>query len=61
MDIGTAKATPEERALAPHHMLDVAPPEESYSAARYVEDAALLRGYNIAAACPSSREARGFT
>ena len=40
MDIGTAKATPEERALAPHHMLDVAPPEESYSAARYVEDAA---------------------
>lgn len=40
MDIGTAKATPEERALAPHHMLDVALPEESYSAARYVEDAA---------------------
>ena len=40
MDIGTAKATPEERALAPHHMLDVAPPKESYSAARYVEDAA---------------------
>lgn len=40
MDIGTAKATPEERALAPHHMLDVAPPEEGYSAARYVEDAA---------------------
>lgn len=40
MDIGTAKATPEERVLAPHHMLDVAPPEENYSAARYVEDAA---------------------
>ena len=40
MDIGTAKATPEERARAPHHMLDVAPPEENYSAARYVEDAA---------------------
>ena len=39
MDIGTAKATPEERARARHHMLDVVPPEESYSAARYVEDA----------------------
>lgn len=40
MDIGTAKASPEERAAAAHHMLDVAAPEEEYSVARYVEEAA---------------------
>ena len=39
MDIGTAKATPQERAQAVHHMLDVADPSENYSVARYVEDA----------------------
>ena len=40
MDIGTAKATPAERAAAVHHMLDVADPAEDYSVARYVEEAA---------------------
>ncbi len=40
MDIGTAKATPAERAAVPHHMLDVIEPWEDYSVARYVEDAA---------------------
>ena len=39
MDVGTAKATPEEQAAAPHHMLDVADPGEPYSVARYVEEA----------------------
>ena len=39
MDIGTAKATAEERALFPHHMLDVIDPSESYSAQRYRDDA----------------------
>lgn len=39
MDIGTAKPAPEEMAGVPHHMLDVADPEENYSAARYVEQA----------------------
>ena len=39
MDIGTAKASPEERARVPHHMLDVADPSENYSVARYVEEA----------------------
>ena len=39
MDIGTAKATPEERAMVPHHMLDVADPSEDYSVSRYVEEA----------------------
>ena len=40
MDIGTAKATVEERAAAVHHMIDVAEPAEDYSVARYVEEAA---------------------
>ena len=40
MDIGTAKATPAERAAAAHHMLDVAEPDRPYSAARYVDEAA---------------------
>ena len=40
LDIGTAKATLEERALVPHHMLDVAEPWEDYSVSRYVEEAA---------------------
>ena len=39
MDIGTAKPTAEERAAAPHHMLDICEPEESYSVAQWVEDA----------------------
>ena len=40
MDIGTAKATPAERGRVPHHMIDIVSPSESYSVARYVEDAA---------------------
>ena len=39
MDIGTAKPTAEETRGVPHHMLDVADPEENYSVARYVGDA----------------------
>ena len=39
MDIGTAKPTQEEMRGVPHHMLDVAGPEESYSVARYVAEA----------------------
>ncbi len=39
MDIGTAKPTPEEMGGVPHHMIDVADPEESYSVARYVREA----------------------
>ena len=35
MDIGTAKPTPEERCGIPHHMLDVAEPEEDFSVSRY--------------------------
>ncbi len=39
MDIGTAKPTAQEQSAAPHHMLDVADPRESYSVARYRKDA----------------------
>jgi tRNA dimethylallyltransferase len=35
MDVGTAKPTPAERARIPHHLVDVAEPEELFSVARY--------------------------
>jgi tRNA dimethylallyltransferase len=35
MDIGTGKATAEERAAAPHHLLDVVRPDEDMTAARF--------------------------
>lgn len=37
MDIGTAKVTAAEMEGVPHHMIDVADPWESFSAARYAE------------------------
>ena len=37
MDIGTAKPTREEMEGIPHHMLDVAEPEETFSVSRYCE------------------------
>ena len=39
MDVGTAKVTGEEMQGIVHHMIDVASPEEPYSAARFVEEA----------------------
>jgi tRNA dimethylallyltransferase len=39
MDIGTGKPTPEERAAVPHHLLDVADPDERYHAARFRAEA----------------------
>jgi len=50
MDIGTAKPTPAEMRGVPHHMLDVAEPEENFSVARYVE---------LAGACVDDILARG--
>lgn len=35
MDIGTAKPTPEEQSLIPHHMLDILEPTENYAVADY--------------------------
>ncbi len=40
MDIGTAKPTVEEMEGIPHHMIDIAEPDENYSVARYVSEAA---------------------
>ncbi|MCK6578231.1 MAG: tRNA (adenosine(37)-N6)-dimethylallyltransferase MiaA [Anaerolineae bacterium] len=40
MDIGTAKPTLEQRAAAPHHLLDIADPDEEVSLARYLRSAA---------------------
>lgn len=39
MDIGTAKPTPEERRRARFHLLDLIPPEEPYTLARFLTDA----------------------
>ncbi|MBE3561621.1 MAG: tRNA (adenosine(37)-N6)-dimethylallyltransferase MiaA [Ktedonobacteraceae bacterium] len=39
LDIGTAKVTPQERALVPHHLLDIAEPGEVYTAAQFQRDA----------------------
>jgi tRNA dimethylallyltransferase len=35
LDVGSAKATPQERAAVPHHLVDVADPGETFSAADY--------------------------
>ena len=37
MDIGTAKPTSEEMQGIPHHMIDIAEPEENFSVARFVK------------------------
>ena len=42
MDIGTAKPTKAELALAPHHLLDIRDPAQSYSAADFRTDALRL-------------------
>ncbi|HEV7855576.1 MAG TPA: tRNA (adenosine(37)-N6)-dimethylallyltransferase MiaA [Herminiimonas sp.] len=42
MDIGTAKPTAEERAQAPHHLIDILDPLDSYSVMQFREDAIRL-------------------
>ena len=37
MDIGTAKPSPDEMQGIPHHMIDVAEPDEDFSVSRYCE------------------------
>ncbi|NIF50601.1 MULTISPECIES: tRNA (adenosine(37)-N6)-dimethylallyltransferase MiaA [Burkholderiaceae] len=44
MDIGTAKPTAEERAVAPHHLIDIVDPADSYSAAQFRADTLRLVG-----------------
>jgi tRNA dimethylallyltransferase len=48
MDIGTAKPDAETLKLAPHHLIDVIDPTESYSAARFRTDALQLMAEIIA-------------
>ena len=44
MDIGTAKPTPAERADVPHHLIDIADPDEDFTVARFqrAADAAIV-------------------
>lgn len=42
MDIGTAKPTADERAVAVHHLIDILDPTQSYSAADFRSDALRL-------------------
>jgi tRNA dimethylallyltransferase len=44
MDIGTAKPTREERAAAPHHLIDIIDPLDSYSVAQFRTDTLRLVG-----------------
>ncbi|MGA2650641.1 MAG: tRNA (adenosine(37)-N6)-dimethylallyltransferase MiaA [Terracidiphilus sp.] len=39
MDLGTAKPTPEERARLPHHVIDVADPDQPFTAGEYSREA----------------------
>ncbi|MBN2574233.1 MAG: tRNA (adenosine(37)-N6)-dimethylallyltransferase MiaA [Deltaproteobacteria bacterium] len=50
MDIGTAKATPAERAAIPHHLFDLVAPDQQFHAAAWAE---------AARACVASVVARG--
>jgi tRNA dimethylallyltransferase len=53
LDIATAKPTPRERQRVPHHMLDVVPPGERYSAGRYaLEASAVLASITAAGRMP---------
>ena len=37
MDIGTAKSTAEERSQVPHHLVDIADPDEDFSLGRFLD------------------------
>ncbi|MBY0572299.1 MAG: tRNA (adenosine(37)-N6)-dimethylallyltransferase MiaA [Undibacterium sp.] len=42
MDIGTAKPSAEELACAPHHLINIIDPSQSYSVAQFLSDSAKL-------------------
>ncbi len=44
MDVGTAKPSADERARAPHHLIDIIDPTDAYSAGRFRADAVRLAG-----------------
>ncbi len=61
MDIGTAKPTAEERRGVPHHLIDVANPDEDYSVARYVAEAdAVIAGLRARGKAPIVAGGTGF-
>ena len=43
-EIGTAKPTREQRALVPHHLLDVAEPDRPFTAGEYARQARIVTG-----------------
>ncbi|MGH9591059.1 MAG: tRNA (adenosine(37)-N6)-dimethylallyltransferase MiaA [Terracidiphilus sp.] len=44
MNVGTAKPTPEERARAPHHLIDIVDPDEPFTAGEYSRRARMALG-----------------
>ena len=48
MNIGTAKPTPDELAVAPHHLIDIIDPRDAYSAAQFHDDALRLTAQIVA-------------
>ncbi len=44
MDIGTAKPSPEELSLLPHHLIDVVNPDDEFTAADFVEQGRSIVG-----------------
>lgn len=61
LDIGTDKPSEADRAAVPHHLIDVAAPDEVYSAARYAHDAgAAIRGITLRGRLPILTGGTGF-
>jgi tRNA dimethylallyltransferase len=53
LDIGTAKPTPEQRALIPHHLIDQVFPDEPFDAAQYSRQAReILAGLHARSVIP---------
>jgi tRNA dimethylallyltransferase len=61
IDIGTDKPSDADRAAVPHHLIDVADPAETYSAARYAQDAsAAIRDITARGRVPVLAGGTGF-
>ena len=53
MDVGTAKPTPEERARVPHHLVDIAAPDETVGLVEFQEQAyAAIRDIHVRGKLP---------
>jgi tRNA dimethylallyltransferase len=61
IDIGTDKPSADDRAGVPHHLIDVAGPTETYSAARYAQEAsAAIRDITARGRVPILAGGTGF-